>query len=238
MVNHTTGKSFYSVLVVAVVIVVITSILIVFYNKYAHSSISYSSQQANTSIATNSSISSPSTSNEYLRISGVNRHEYALALKNLKYILNEARKMYTELVEKNEPYMMSLDNFSEIFIEKASIINETTIRIGNESYRYVVFMVYNNKNKFSFSPSRLVVNDIEVRLLPRNKSVTYTGGLPYHYLIKYEDKVCSVKFIEIGFVIATNNLLGSTIKPCNGIYVVRLSVNKGENEVWLVLIKR
>lgn len=222
----------------AVVIAAITSILIVLYNKYAHGSIFHSPQQTNTSTAMNSNISSPSISSEHLRISGVNKQEYALALKNLKYILNEARKIYTELVEKNESYMMSLDNFSKMFIEKASIINETTIRIGNESYRYVIFMVYNNENNFDFSPQKLVVDDVEVQLLPRNKSVTYTGGLPYHYLIKYEGEVCSVKFFEIGFIIATNNLLGSTINPCNGIYVVRLSVNKGESEVWLVLIKQ
>lgn len=230
-------------LVVVIVVATIISILIVFYNKYTHSSIFRSPRRTNTSTATNSGTSSPSTSIEYLRISGVNRHEYALALKNLKYILDEARKVYAELVEKNKLYMMSLDNFSKMFIEKASIINETTIRIGNESYRYAVFMVYNNENKFDFFPKKLVVDGIEVQLLPRNESVTYTGGLPYHYLIKYEGEACSVKFFEIGFVIATNSLLGSTINPCNGIYVLRLSVHKDirckcESEVWLVLIKQ
>ena len=189
-------------------------------------------------------ISVTNTGSAYLETFGVSKHEYASALENFKHILKEAREVYAELVGKGKLYMMNLDNFSKLFVEKASIVNETTIRIGNELYRYVVFYVYNAKNKFLFDSKKLIVNDIEIRLLPRNKSVTYTGGLPYSYLIMYGSEVCRVRFFEIGFVTANYNLLGSTINPCNGIYVLRISVNKDvgcascASEVWLVLFKK
>ncbi len=189
-------------------------------------------------------ISVTNTGSAYLETFGVSKREYALALENFKHILKEAREVYAELVGKGKLYMMNLDNFSKLFIEKASIVNETTIRIGNELYRYVVFHVYNTKNKFLFDPKKLMVNGIEIRLLPRNRSVTYTGGLPYSYLIMYGSEVCRVRFFEIGFVTANYNLLGSTINPCNGIYVLRISVNKDvgcascASEVWLVLVKK
>jgi hypothetical protein len=174
-------------------------------------------------------------------------HAYKLAVKALKNILKKARDIYLNALEENETWKILIyepySNLSKTLILNATIANETTLLVGHTVYKYIVVSVYEAKSKLSFKPQRIQVNGVLVELLPRNKSITYTGIVPYDYLVCYKGRKYRVSFASIGFVEATKHLTASTDKISSNIYKVKITVaeelggTKYVNEAWLILIR-
>lgn len=180
-------------------------------------------------------------------VTTIESHTYKLAVKELKNILEEAKEIYLRALKKNETWRIMFykpySNFSKMFILNATIVNETTLLVGHTVYRYIIVHVYDAKSKLNFMPQRIQVNSILVELLPRNNSITYTGIVPYEYLVTYEGKTCKVLFSSIGFVEASYYLTVSADKINNNMYKVKITVARElgntayVNVVWLILIR-
>ncbi len=179
----------------------------------------------------------------------LNSSLYRLAIKELEKILEDAKDIYLNALKYNETYEIFLStqykNLStKMLLLNTTIVNETTIRIGKELYRYVVFRLYNTNNKlgFYFAPKRISVDNIEVKLLPpRNTTVTSTAGPVFNYLIKYRNETCRVELGIVYFDTYNSNLTGFTLNPCNNIYIVSITTCKEPKPfslVWFVLIKQ
>ncbi|MGC9072421.1 MAG: hypothetical protein ACP5HK_07030 [Acidilobus sp.] len=140
-----------------------------------------------TSIASGGAVGSATASGEH-----VNASEYLMAVEALKGILERARSVYLAALARGngsgvyltEPY----SNLSRGLILNSTIVNETLLTIGNTSYTYVILNVYNASSGWNFTPQRVEVDGVVAELLPRNQTVTYTGGQPYEYLITYDGR--------------------------------------------------
>jgi len=174
-------------------------------------------------------------------------HTYKLAVKELKNILEEAKGIYLNALKKNKTWKILIyepySNFSKMFILNTTIVNETTLSVGHMVYKYIVVHVYDAESKLNFMPQRIRVNSILVELLPRNKSITYTGIAPYDYLVSYGSKTYRVSFSSIGFVETSYYLTVSADKVSNNMYKVKITVARElgntayVNVAWLILMR-
>lgn len=177
----------------------------------------------------------------------IESHTYKLSVKELKNILEEAKEIYLRALKKNETWRIMFykpySNFSKTFILNATIVNETTLLAGHTFYKYIVVHIYDAESKLNFTPQRIQVNSILVELLPKNNSITYTGIVPYDYLVTYGSKTYRVSFSSIGFVEASHYLTVSADKVNNDMYKVKITVARElgntahVNVVWLILIR-
>ncbi len=136
---------------------------------------------------------------------------YRLAVDLMKGELEEAKALYRVAASKkeNENVLKSLSNISRLFLSNSTVINETTIRVGNATYNYVVLSVYDYNDPHcegdvKFSPDILRVNDVTVRLIPSNwtrGTATYTG-IPYStYVVGIGNETCKASFTELSTLI-------------------------------------
>jgi len=135
---------------------------------------------------------------------------YSLAVENFEKILGQAREIYLNAIRNNETLPISIDNFSKMLILNSTIVNETTLYMNNTDYTYVILQVYNANNNFTFCPQRIEINNISVELIPKNPSVTYTGGTAFNYMINYDNNSYNATFYFIGFMFSSFNLTAST----------------------------
>jgi len=150
---------------------------------------------------------------------------YSLAVQNFKNILGQSREIYLNAIRNNETLSISIDNLSKLLILNSTIVNETTLYMNNTDYTYVLLQVYNANNNFTFCPQRIEINTISVELIPKNPSVTYTGGTAFNYMINYENHSYNATFYFIGFMFSSFNLITSTNTIGNNIYAVTIAVN-------------
>ena len=174
-------------------------------------------------------------------------HTYRLAIKELKKILEEARDAYLNALRKNETWTIFIykpySNLSKTFILNTTIVNETTLLIDHIVYNYIIIHIYDAESKIDFMPQGIKFNNIFIELLPRNNSITYTGIVPYNYLVNYRGKTYRVSFSSIGFIEASYHLTVSTDKIDDNIYKVKITVTKKLGNTahisvaWLILVK-
>ncbi|AAL82121.1 hypothetical protein PFDSM3638_10065 [Pyrococcus furiosus DSM 3638] len=177
----------------------------------------------------------------------IENRTYKLATKEFSNILKEAKDLYLNVLKMNETWKILIyepySNFSKTFILNTTILNETTLLIDHAVYKYVVVHVYNAESKFNFMPQRIHVDDLLIELLPRNKSVTYTGVISYNYRISYGNETYETSFSSIGFIEASYYLTVSTNKVSDNIYQVKITTARkiGNtayiNVAWIILIK-
>ncbi len=121
-----------------------------------------------------------------------------------------------------------------------TIANETTLSIGNTTYRYVIVIIYDSEK--SFGPKRIQVSGILVKYLPpRNRTITNTGVVASDYLVSYGGKAYKVSLGFIGFL-ASYNLTVSVSKVNDNIYTIqitttRLGVGSYVNVTDIILIR-
>ncbi len=164
------------------------------------------------------------------------------ALNYAKKILSDAREIYLKAIKENKTQAWCLvsDSFTEEFILNATFINESTISIGHSLYKYLILYVY--YEGFDYSPQKIKANGIEVELLPKPSTVTYTGGQIYNYRVTYNIKTYNATLYSIGIVESSFYLTGSTRKIDN-LYIIKITTTKklGStkyiNELWLILIR-
>ncbi len=177
----------------------------------------------------------------------VKDYTYKIAVRKMKKILEEARNIYLNAIDKNETWKILIykpyTNISKAILLNTTIINETTLVLGNTTYNYIIVHVYDSESKLNFMPQRVQVNNMVVELLPKNKSITYTGGVPYDYLLNLKNKSYRISFLSIGFVKASHYLTISVDKVSTNIYKVIITVTrelgntKYVNTIWLILIR-
>ncbi len=151
---------------------------------------------------------------------------YRLAVNFMNNELEEAKALYRVAASKkeNENVLKSLSSVSILFLSNSTVINETTIRIGNATYNYVVLSVYDYddphcEGDVKFSPDILRVNDVTARLIPSNwtrGTATYTG-IPYStYVVGIGNETCKVSFTELSTLIIPYLRAGDYILLING----------------------
>ena len=151
---------------------------------------------------------------------------YRLAVNLMKDELEEAKALYRVAASKkeNENVLRSLSNISRLFLGDSTVINETTIRIGNATYDYVVLSVHDYKDPHcggdvKFSPDIVKVNDVTVRLIPSNwtrGTATYSG-IPYStYAVEIGNETCTAGFTELSTLILPYLRAGDYILLING----------------------
>lgn len=64
------------------------------------------------------------------------------------------------------------------------------------------------------------VNSVLVELLPRNTPVTYSGKIPYNYLVSYGNKTYRVSFYSTDFPETSYYLTVATDKISDNMYKV------------------
>ncbi len=136
---------------------------------------------------------------------------YRLAVDLMRGELEEAKALYRVAASKkeNENALRSLSNISRLLLSDSTVLNETTIRIGNATYDYIVLSVYDYddphcEGDVKFSPDIFRVNDVTARLIPSNwtrGTATYTG-IPYStYVVRIGNETCRVRFTELSTLI-------------------------------------
>ena len=106
------------------------------------------------------------------------------------------------------------------------IINETTLILNHTRYKYVIVSVYDADQGTNLRFNYIKVNNITVRYLLPNRSVTYTGLRPLNYLVQINDKTCKATFWTISYVEASRHVTIHDIKVCKDIYAVTYSLTK------------
>jgi len=165
-------------------------------------------------------------------------------LRDFVEILREARDTYLRVLKLNKTYLLSwVDNFSKALIFNGSIINASVLRVGDKLYRFVIIFLYDGEKNIGFMPKEIVVEGIEVRMLPR--TVTWTGIVPYDYLLKYDGRKCKITFGAAPGVDASPSLpvIGRIERVCPGVYAAKLVVVKKFaptvfKDVWFILIEQ
>ncbi len=233
-----------SLIFTVIIIFVVSTALLYAFDRNHFLTTTRTITNTNTSFQSACSEKPANTTNNVITIKD---HVYKLAVKELKNILEEAKDIYLNAVKKNETWKILIyepySNFSKILILNTTIVNETTLLVGHTVYKYIVVHVYEAESKLSFMPQRIRVNGILVELLPRNKSITYTGIVPYDYLVSYKCKKYRVSFSSIGFVEATHYLIVSTDKISDNIYKVKITIARElgstayANVAWFILTR-
>ncbi len=226
------------IIIFTIIIVLVVSIILLNVFNHGHP------LMTKYTVTNTSSGQSRATTN--ISIVGEN-HTYRLAVEELKKILEEARDAYLNALRKNEAWTIFISepysNFSKTFILNTTIVNETILLIDHTAYNYIIIHIYNAESKIDFMPQRIKVNNIFIELLPRNNSITYTGIIPYNYLVKYRCKTYRVSFSSIGFIETSYHLTVSTDKIDDNIYKVKITVTKKLGNTayvsvaWLILVK-
>lgn len=204
---------------------------------------SVSSTSLSGSVATSTSGESVSGEPTSLTPLTVGSPRYDLAVETLKEILKEA-KPYLHGVRRNESWGSSVppSELDTALILNSTIVNETTLRVGNATYKYVIVQAWDNERHVRVEPEEIKVSNVIIERVPENKSVTTTGGTVYDYLIRVGNRVCRARFYYIGFQVATGNLTSLSYRICGNIYEVSIIVNPGkglraDKGVYLVLLK-
>lgn len=228
------------------VVLIISTAIVLFVFNYKHS---FTDMRRATDTNTGSQNTPPHVAyvNNASNSITIENRTYRLSVKELKKLLEEARNVYLNALRNNETWMIMVyepySNFSKMLISNTTIVNDTTLLIGHTIYKYIVVHIYDAKSRLNFTPQRIQVNSILVELLPRNKSITYTGMVPYDYLVSCKDKIYRISFTSIGFVEASHYLTVSADQVSNNMYKVRIVVTrelgsiKYVNVAWLILIK-
>ncbi len=158
-------------------------------------------------------------------ITATKNPSYKLAVKTLKEISGEAKRIYLDSIRENKTWKFSIDSkLSKAFILNATIVNETMVFIDDTAYRYVIVSIYDAGTGWGFTPQKISIDNISVELLPRNKSVTYTGGQRYNYLVRVGNATCRAGFVSIGFMEATRYLTIGAERVCDSIYFLKITV--------------
>ncbi|WP_456366603.1 hypothetical protein [Thermococcus sp.] len=151
---------------------------------------------------------------------------YRLAVDLMKGELEEAKALYRVAASKkeNENALRSLSNISRLFLTDSTVINETTIRIGNATYDYVGLSAYDQddphcEGDVKFSPYIVRVNGITAKLIPSNwtrGTATYSG-IPYiTYAVEIGNEACKVSFTELSTLIVPYLTAGDYLLLING----------------------
>jgi len=162
-----------------------------------------------------------------------------------KNILNEARKTYLEAINKGKEkgILITDSDLAKSLLLNSRIINNTHIIINGSIYRFIILHVYDSEHGTNIHHKRIVLNNLIVEQEPKNRSITYTGGIPYIYKIHINNQTCKATFTAIGYVESTYKMLIYINHPCQQIYTLQITINKKANntmitqKVWLILIK-
>ena len=162
-----------------------------------------------------------------------------------KNILNEARKAYLEAINngKEERILITDSDLVESLLLNSQIINNTHIMINGSIYRFIILHIYDSEHRTNIHHKRIIFNNLIVEQEPKNRSITYTGGIPYIYKIHINNQTCKATFTTIGYIESAYKILIYINHPCQKIYTVKITINKETNntiitqKVWLILIK-
>ena len=234
------------ILTLTIIIMLTASIILLYISNQGYPA-------TTTPITVNTSTSPWNTSSGQAEIktltntTGDEDNTYKLAIKEVERILEEARDIYLNALSRNETWAILIrepySNLSRMFILDTTIIDETTLLINHTAYRYLVVHVYDAESKTSFMPQRIQVDSMIVELLPRNNTVTYTGGVIYDYIVSYRGRSFRASFTSIGFVEASYYLTVSTSRISDNIYKVEITVASGLgstayiSKAWLILAR-
>jgi len=170
--------------------------------------------------------------------------QYGLAVEIMKEVLRDA-KPYLHGVRWNESRGSSVppSELDVALILNSTIVNETTLRVGNTTYEYVVVQAWDDQRNLRVDPEEIKVNNVIIERVPENKSVTTTGGTVYDYLVRVGNRTCRARFYYIGFQVAAGNLTSFSYRICGNVYEVSIIVNPGkgledDKGVYLVLLRK
>ncbi len=154
---------------------------------------------------------------------------YSLQTEILIRVLQDAREKYLGSKES-----CVLSGLAKDLVMNSEIINDTHVRIGAKLYRYSILRLH--RGNVYFDAKRTKLDGIKIVEIPRNKSVTYTGGIPTTYeLISSSGRKCVFRIWTIGLVISSHPVYGFSSRLCvEGTYVVLLWVGMKEF-AWIVL---
>jgi hypothetical protein len=192
-----------------------------------------------------------------------NSSTYKLAVELMRTELERAKEIYREVVKENKQKSTGvgrpLSNFTRTFLTDSAVINDTAIRIGNETYTFVLIRLRDRSCGVRFEPNVTTVNGISVRLLPPdyiNGTRTYTG-LPYsRYSVRVEvspqgERACTVRFNYLSTLWVPSADVGNLVliaqggmegcgEACENIGDVSfgfLNVGSEDVTVYLILVK-
>ncbi len=106
----------------------------------------------------------------------------------------------------------SLSGLARELVLRGKVVNSSFIRIGSELFRYAVIRL--RIGPVSYGAKVVELDGVEVKEVPRNASVTYTGGIPTNFVLKWSGGSCRFRVWTIGFVIESHGLYGFSAKLC------------------------
>ncbi len=152
--------------------------------------------------------------------------------------LREARNVYLNKTCPKDVFTCGNSNVDSLTLKiifNATIENDTIV-VDGVKYRYMIVGFYDKEKNISIFPEKITAPDsISIEYIPRNKSVTYTGGQPYTFLVRVNGETCKFTFWYIGFQISSFSMLGRS-HSCNSIRAVEIYLGKN-HYLWLILVK-
>ncbi|MGC8571229.1 MAG: hypothetical protein ACP5L1_07920 [Caldivirga sp.] len=167
---------------------------------------------------------------------------YTAAFLYLGKILTDAKEAYENASSPLPVGFLGFDpGLARSLILNSTIFNETTLLINGTPYRYIILSVWCRDCGFSFELSNASMDGVSIYLRPRNTTVTYTGGLPFTYVMSYDGVRYEFTLWYIGVQIASFRVFGYSQELGKGVYAVQLFTSTPRSldveHVWLVLIK-
>ncbi|WP_291999150.1 hypothetical protein [Caldivirga sp.] len=169
---------------------------------------------------------------------------YTAAFLYLGRILTDAKEAYENASSPLPVGFLGSDpGLARSLILNSTIFNETTLLINGTPYRYIILSVWCRDCGFSFNfeLSNASMDGVSIYLRPRNTTVTYTGGLPFTYVMSYDGVRYEFTLWYIGLEFGSFRVFGYSQELGKGVYAVQLFISTPRSldveHVWLVLIK-
>ncbi|MCE4606382.1 MAG: hypothetical protein F7B59_03510, partial [Desulfurococcales archaeon] len=153
-----------------------------------------------------------------------------------KYLL-KAREIYRESLEGNTSVSVRIEGFAKSLIANVTFVGKNTLIINGSTYRYGVLDLWYNHGEINISNKSINVGNVTILFLPKNKSITYTGCSVREYMAfsGWRYRVFTVYSCPtIGYY----DLYGEYWKIYDNMYIVHLTIEEGNGEAILVLVKQ
>ncbi|MEB3756188.1 MAG: hypothetical protein GSR79_04950 [Desulfurococcales archaeon] len=153
-----------------------------------------------------------------------------------KYLL-KAREIYRKSLIGNTSVSVNIEGFTESLITNSTFSGRNTLTINESTYEYGVLDLWYNHGEINISNKSINVGNVTILFLPKNKSITYTGCSVREYLAfsGWRYRVFTVYSCPtIGYY----DLYGVYWKIYDNVYLVHLTIEEGNGEAILVLVRQ
>ena len=146
-----------------------------------------------------------------------------------KELLLKAKNNYIKAITNNKSWSISIDSkFAKELVTNATVLGKNRLQVDDNTYSYAILSLFYNGLKV-YNASNASVDGVSIALLPRNKSITYTGCQPSTYRVAIGHNNYTFTFFFCGPAISSYSLYTITENVTNGVYFIEIDAGPWSN---------